>query len=193
MFHVTSFFFNIYRGKQTFFTIEQHRSPSLVPSLTAPQEFSSQTHHWPALNKERKIHAQSDTLVNKAESEMMEGFESHQGPAAAEETCEKDVSSGTGRGYGSSAEEKIELTLKNEKKGLVHHEGHVDDEEEEEEEEEWNLTEVQQWQDELMELMNETAEERDLCRQELEVLREHGAALEDERSKLISRVRGRAD
>ncbi|XP_051751646.1 MORC family CW-type zinc finger protein 3b [Ctenopharyngodon idella] len=176
------------RAKQTFFTTEQQTPSSLVPPLTAPQELSSQTHYWPALNKERKILTQSDTLVNKAESEMMEGFESHQGPAAAEETCERDASSGTGRGYSSAVEEIIELPLKSEKKGVVHHEGHVDDEEEEEEEEEWNLIEVQQWQDELMQLMHETAEERDLCQQELEVLREHSAALEDERNKLISRL-----
>lgn len=189
-----NFIFYIYRAKQTFFTIEQQTPSSLVPPLTAPQELSSQTHYWPALNKERKILAQSesDTLVNKAESEMMEGFESHQGPAAAEETCERDASSGTGRGYSPAVEEITELPLKNEKEGVEHHEGHVDDEEEEEEEE-WNLIEVQQWQDELMELMHETAEERDLCRQELEVLREHSAALEDERNKLISRVRGRTD
>ncbi|XP_067260407.1 MORC family CW-type zinc finger protein 3b [Chanodichthys erythropterus] len=177
------------RAKQTFFTIEQQTPSSLVPPLTAPQEHSSQTHYWPALNKERKIltQSESDTLVNKAESEMTEGFESHQGPAAAEETCERDASSGTGRGYSPAVEEITELPLKNEKKGVEHHEGHVDDEEEEEEEE-WNLIEVQQWQDELMELMHETAEERDLCRQELEVLREHSAALEDERNKLISRL-----
>lgn len=50
------------------------------------------------------------------------------------------------------------------------------------------MTEVQQWQEEIMELMHETAEERDVCRRELEVLREHSAALVDERSQLISRV-----
>lgn len=188
------FYFTLSRAKQKFFTIETKMevTPSFpVPSLTPPQESSSQT-HWPALNEERRPLTQFDTLVSKAACGMMEGIESHQGPAAAEEICERDASSGTGREYSSSAEQIIELPLKNEKKGVVHHEGHVDDEEEQEEEE-CNLAEVQQWQDELMELMNETAEERDACRQELEVLREHSAALEDERNQLISRVGGRGD
>ncbi|RXN32140.1 carbonyl reductase [NADPH] 1-like protein [Labeo rohita] len=175
--------------KQKFSAIETQMevTPSFpVPSLTLPQELCSET-LWPALNEERKTLTQFDTLVSKAACGMMEGIESHQGPAAAEETCERDASSGTGREYNSAAEQIIELPLKNEKKGVVHHEGHVDDEEGEEEEE-CNLAEVQQWQDELMELMHETAEERDACRQELEVLREHSAALEDERIQLISRL-----
>ncbi len=186
------FYFTISRAKQNCFVIETQMevTPSFaVPSLTPPQERSSQT-HWPALNEERKPLTQSDTL--KAACGMMEGIESHQGPAAAEETCERDASSGTGREYSSAAEQIIELPLKNEKKGVVHHEGHVVDEEEQEEEE-CNLAEVQQWQDELMELMSETAAERDACRQELEALGEHSAALEDDRNQLISRVGGRGD
>ncbi|XP_073698670.1 MORC family CW-type zinc finger protein 3b [Garra rufa] len=177
------------RAKQKFSAIETQMevTPSFpVLSLTLPQEFSSQT-LWPDLNEERKSLTQFDTLVSKAACGMMEGIESHQGPAAAEETCERDASSGTGREYSSAAEQIIELPLKNERKGVVHHEGHADDEEEEVEEK-CSLTEVQQWQDELMELMHETAEERDACRQELEVLREHIAALEDERSQFISRL-----
>ncbi|XP_016415599.1 MORC family CW-type zinc finger protein 3-like [Sinocyclocheilus rhinocerous] len=177
------------RAKQKFSAIETQMevTPSFtVPSLTPPQDLFSQT-HWPALNEERKTLTQSDTLVSKAACGMMERIESHQGPTtAAEETCERDASSGTGREYSSAAEQIIELPLKNEKKWVVHHEGHDDDEEEE-----CNLAEAQQWQDELMELMHETAEERDTCRQELEVLREHSAALEDERNRLISRVGGR--
>ncbi|KTG45718.1 hypothetical protein cypCar_00008694 [Cyprinus carpio] len=181
------FVFYFSRAKQKFSAIETQMevTPSFpVPSLTPPQELFF---HWPALNEERKTLTQSDTLVSKAACCMMEGIESHQGPAAAEKTCERDASSGTGREYSSAAEQIIELPLKNEKKWVVHHEGH-DDDEEEEEEEECNLVEAQQWQDELMELMHETAEERDACRQELEVLREHSAALEDERNQLISRL-----
>lgn len=52
-------------------------------------------------------------------------------------------------------------------------------------EEVWSL---QQQQDELMEMMKQVSEERDACREELEVLRDHCAALEDERSQLLSRV-----
>lgn len=177
------------RVKQKFSAIETQMevTPSFpVPSLTPPQELFFQT-HWPALNEERKTLTQSDTLASKAACGMMEGIESHQGLAAAEETCERDASSGTGREYCSAAARIIELPLKNEKKWVVHHEGH-DDDEEEEEEEECNLAEAQQWQDELMELMHETAEERDACRQELEVLQEHSAALEDERNQLICRL-----
>ncbi|XP_016346643.1 MORC family CW-type zinc finger protein 3-like isoform X4 [Sinocyclocheilus anshuiensis] len=174
------------RAKQKFSAIEtQMEVTSAFPvlSLTPPQELFSQT-HWPALNEERKTLTQSDTLVSKAACGMMEGIESHQGPTTtAEETCERDASSGTEREYSSAAEQIIELPLKNEKKWVVHHEGHDDDEEEE-----CNLAEAQQWQDELMELMHKTAEERDACRQELEVLREHSAALEDERNRLISRL-----
>ncbi|XP_043092394.1 MORC family CW-type zinc finger protein 3b isoform X2 [Puntigrus tetrazona] len=174
------------RAKQKFSSIEAQMDvtpffPVLSP--TPPQERSS----WPALNEERKPLTQSDTLVSEAACCMMEQTESHQGPAPAEETCERDASSGTGREYSSAAEHIIELPLKNEKKGVVHHEGHVDDEEEQKEEE-CNVAEVQRWQDELMELMNETAEERDACRRELEVLREHSAALEDERNQLVSRL-----
>lgn len=131
------------RAKQKFSAIETQMevTPSFpVPSLTPPQELFF---HWPALNEERKTLTQSDTLVSKAACCMMEGIESHQGPTAAEETCERDASSGTGREYSSAAEQIIELPLKNEKKGVVHHEGHVDDEEEQEEEE-CNLAEVQQ-------------------------------------------------
>ncbi|CAM4477318.1 unnamed protein product [Leuciscus chuanchicus] len=83
-----------------FFTIENTRHPLLSPLSS-------------------KILAQSDTLATTAESGMMEGFESYQGPAAAEDTCERDASCGTGRGYSSAAEDIIELPLKNEKKGML--------------------------------------------------------------------------
>lgn len=55
----------------------------------------------------------------------------------------------------------------------------------EDNEEVWNL---QQQQDELLEMMKQTAEERDACREELELLRDHCAALEDERSQLHCKV-----
>lgn len=46
----------------------------------------------------------------------------------------------------------------------------------------------QQQQDELMEMMEQMAEERDACREELEQLRDHCTALENERSQLLSKV-----
>lgn len=49
----------------------------------------------------------------------------------------------------------------------------------------WSL---QQHQDELMEMMNQTAEERDAYREELEALRDHCKNLEDERSQLLNKV-----
>lgn len=52
-------------------------------------------------------------------------------------------------------------------------------------EEEWRL---QQQQDKLMDMMEQTAEERDVCRKELELLRDHCTALEDERRQLLSKV-----
>lgn len=46
----------------------------------------------------------------------------------------------------------------------------------------------QQHPDELMEMMKQTAEERDAYRDELEVLRDNCIALEEERSQLLSKV-----
>ncbi|KAI7811040.1 putative MORC family CW-type zinc finger protein 3-like [Triplophysa rosa] len=103
---------------------------------------------------------------------MMEGFESHQRPAAPEEMREADASFGTGEEYCSDAEEIIASPLTNEKRGVLH------------DEEEWA-------KDELVELMQRAVEERDACREELEVLREHSAALEDEKNQLINRRSGR--
>ncbi|XP_058235919.1 MORC family CW-type zinc finger protein 3b isoform X2 [Hemibagrus wyckioides] len=52
-------------------------------------------------------------------------------------------------------------------------------------EEQWRL---QQQQDKLMDMMEQTAEERDVCRKELELLRDHCTALEDERRQLLSKL-----
>ncbi|XP_055060587.2 MORC family CW-type zinc finger protein 3b isoform X1 [Misgurnus anguillicaudatus] len=170
------------RAKQRSSSIETQTEVSSISSAPLPspkQELSSQAHRRPALKEERKT--QSDTLVSKAESGVMKGFESHQGPAATEEMCEGDASFRTGEEYSSAVEEIIASPLKNEKRGVLH-------DEMEDEDEEWSLAEAQRWQDEPMELMQKAVEERDACREELEVLREHGAALEAERKQLISRL-----
>ncbi|XP_065151482.1 MORC family CW-type zinc finger protein 3b isoform X1 [Paramisgurnus dabryanus] len=169
------------RAKQRSSSIETQTEVSSISSASLPgpqQELSSQEHRRPALKEERK--SQSDTLVSKAENGMMKGFESHQGPAATEEMCEGDASFRTGEEYSSAVEEIIASPLKNEKRGVLH--------DEMEEDEEWSMAEAQRWQDEPMELMQKAVEERDACREELEVLREHGAALEAERTQLISRL-----
>ncbi|GAA6110139.1 MORC family CW-type zinc finger protein 3b isoform X1, partial [Tachysurus ichikawai] len=63
-------------------------------------------------------------------------------------------------------------------------------EEEEEElcdnnEDKWSL---QQQQDELVEMMEQTEEDREVCMNELEMLRNHCTALEDERSQLLNKL-----
>lgn len=100
---------------------------------------------------------------------MMEGFELHQQPAALEEMREADASFGTEEEYSSAAEEIIASPLTNEKRGVL------------QEEEEWA-------EDELVELMQRAVEERDACQEKLDVLREHSAALEDEKNQLIDRL-----
>lgn len=96
----------------------------------------------------------------------MEGFESRQRPGTWEETREADASFGTGEEYSSDAEEII--ASPNEKRGVL-----------------------QEEEEELMELMQTAVGERNACWAELEVLREHSAALEDEKNQLINRVRGK--
>lgn len=68
-------------------------------------------------------------------------------------------------------------------------ESHTIEEEEEElcdnNEDKWSL---QQQQDELVEMMEQTEEDREVCMNELEMLRNHCTALEDERSQLLNKV-----
>ncbi|XP_060716967.1 MORC family CW-type zinc finger protein 3b isoform X1 [Tachysurus vachellii] len=69
-------------------------------------------------------------------------------------------------------------------------ESHSMEEEEEElcdnNEDEWSLQ--QQQQDELVEMMEQTVEDKEVCRNELELLRNHCTVLEDERSQLLSKL-----
>ncbi|XP_047658678.1 MORC family CW-type zinc finger protein 3b isoform X2 [Tachysurus fulvidraco] len=68
-------------------------------------------------------------------------------------------------------------------------ESHTMEEEEEElcdnNQDEWSLP---QQQDELVEMMEQTAEDKEVCTNELELLRNHCTALEDERSQLLSKL-----
>lgn len=142
-----------------------------VPHASFPPNAPSQGsgtifHTHSSANK----NAKADEQINK-EASQMERFQAYQQPVQDEDkwyAAEESPSTGTQFciAESNSTEEATE-------------------ELQDDIEEVWSL---QQQQDELMEMMKQVSEERDACREELEVLRDHCTALEDERSQLLSRV-----
>ncbi|KAF4075187.1 hypothetical protein AMELA_G00231580 [Ameiurus melas] len=128
-------------------------------SSLAPNKEESK---WEGMEKEKN----SDKQVNNEESSKMERFLPYQEPVQEEDEWYAEEES-------SATESQCCIA------DLSSMELHDDTEEV------WSM---QQQQDELMELMKQTAEERDACREELELLRDHCTALEDERSQLLSKL-----
>ncbi|KAL6481615.1 hypothetical protein MHYP_G00096950 [Metynnis hypsauchen] len=118
----------------------------------------------------------SDEQMRKMESQIIESFEAYQEPVEEDEEewhdTEKSITTETS--YHSTPEGIAESDCKQDWEAEAHNA----------EEELWGLKHEQ---DELMEMMREAVEERDACREELEVLRDHCSALEDERSQLLNR------
>lgn len=138
-----------------------------------------QTHSSLALNKEEskwegmenEKNTEASKQINTEESSKTERFEPYQELVHEEDEWYL--------GEQSPSPETQHCTAESHSVEDVAEELHDDDEEM------WSL---QQQQDELMEMMKQAADERDACREELEVLRDHCNALEDERSQLLIKV-----
>lgn len=124
---------------------------------------------WEGMENEENANA--DNQINNKESSEMERFEPYQEPVQEEDEWNA--------GEQSPNTETQYCTAESPCMEEVAEELHDDNEEV------WSL---RQQQDELMEMMKQTAEERDACREELEVLRDHCDAMENERSQLLSKV-----
>ncbi|KAF7689536.1 hypothetical protein HF521_012889 [Silurus meridionalis] len=134
------------------------------------------THSSLAPNKEEsnwygmKNEKSTDKQIDHIESSKMEIINQSQEPVQEDEWCAREDSPTIETQYSLAASHCTEE---------VGEESHDDGEEV------WSL---QQQQDELIEMMKQTAEERDTYREELELLRDHSTALEDERSQLLSKL-----
>ncbi|KAI4897370.1 hypothetical protein NFI96_017359, partial [Prochilodus magdalenae] len=119
----------------------------------------------------------SDEQKNNVESQIIERFEPYQEPFEEDEEEWHDTSESTftETGYHATPEDIVESDCKQAVEAEVCNP----------QDELWSL---QQQQNKLVEMMREAAEERDACRKQLEVLQDHCATLEDEKSQLLSRL-----
>uniref|UniRef100_A0AAR2J377 CW-type domain-containing protein n=1 Tax=Pygocentrus nattereri TaxID=42514 RepID=A0AAR2J377_PYGNA len=156
--------------------VPPHGAGTSVHANFSPVIKKEETELKKVKSRERNVH--SDEQMSKMESQIIESFEAYQEPVEVdeEEWHGTETSTTTETSYHSTPEGIAESDCKQDWEAEAHNA----------EEELWSL---KHQQDELMEMMREAVEERDACREELEVLRDHCSALEDERSQLLSRVR----
>ncbi|KAK3511192.1 hypothetical protein QTP70_032230, partial [Hemibagrus guttatus] len=120
---------------------------------------------------ENENNANADIQINNKESSKTVRFKPYQEPVQEEdEYYATEESPSTETQYCTAESHSME------EEGEELHDENV---------EEWSL---QQQQDKLMDMMEQTAEERDVCRKELELLRDHCTALEDERRQLLTKL-----
>ncbi|XP_017554501.1 MORC family CW-type zinc finger protein 3b isoform X2 [Pygocentrus nattereri] len=154
--------------------VPPHGAGTSVHANFSPVIKKEETELKKVKSRERNVH--SDEQMSKMESQIIESFEAYQEPVEVdeEEWHGTETSTTTETSYHSTPEGIAESDCKQDWEAEAHNA----------EEELWSL---KHQQDELMEMMREAVEERDACREELEVLRDHCSALEDERSQLLSR------
>ncbi|XP_060754800.1 MORC family CW-type zinc finger protein 3b isoform X2 [Neoarius graeffei] len=133
-------------------------------SSLAPNKEESK---WEGMENEKNVNPYEQ--INNKESSKTEIVEPYQEPVWDEDEWYAGEESPT-----TETQYCIAESYSKEEVRKVSHDDH----------EVWSL---QQQQDELMEMMEQMAEERDTCREELEQLRDHCTALENERSQLLSK------
>ncbi|MCJ8747959.1 hypothetical protein PDJAM_G00159440 [Pangasius djambal] len=159
-----------------------------MPSAVHPMPYASFPPNAPPQGGIMFIHTHSSLAPNKEESKW-EGVEYEKNAKADKQLNNKESS----KTYQEPVQEEHEWHAGEESPSTEtrycaaesHSMEEVGEELHDDNEEVWSL---QQQQDELIEMMKQTAEERDACREELELLRDHCTALEDERSQLLSKL-----
>ncbi|MCI4393743.1 hypothetical protein PGIGA_G00161010 [Pangasianodon gigas] len=159
-----------------------------MPPAVHPMPYASLPPNAPPQGGITFIHTHSSLAPNKEESKW-EGMEYEKNANADKQLNNKESS----KTYQEPVREEDEWHAGEESPTTEtqyyiaesHSMEEVGEELHDDNEEVWSL---QQQQDELMEMMKQTAEERDACREELELLRDHCTALEDERSQLLSKL-----
>ncbi|XP_026788143.1 MORC family CW-type zinc finger protein 3b isoform X2 [Pangasianodon hypophthalmus] len=159
-----------------------------MPPAVHPMPYASFPPNAPPQGSITFIHTHSSLAPNKEESKW-EGMEYEKNADADKQLDNKEGS----KTYQEPVQEEDEWHAGEESPTAEtqyyiaesHSMEEVGEELHDDNEEVWSL---QQQQDELMEMMKQTAEERDACREELELLRDHCTAVEDERSQLLSKL-----